>query len=121
MLGASDGAPSGKFNVDYPSADPYVMGTSGTRLKIRHGEISEEVAWNCKKGATGGGISTNEVPEYQDGLRMQANANHTHIPGRGVPDIAADADPLTGYIIRVHGREVVMGRNSTVFQRHNFR
>ena len=35
-------------------------------------------------------------------------------PGRGVPDVAADADPATGYRIRVDGQEIVLGGTSAV-------
>jgi len=34
--------------------------------------------------------------------------------GRGVPDVAGDADPLTGYQIRVDGKDVVYGGTSAV-------
>ena len=34
--------------------------------------------------------------------------------GRGVPDVAADADPNTGYEVRVDGSSVVVGGTSAV-------
>src|SRR5262249_16768438 len=34
--------------------------------------------------------------------------------GRGVPDVAGDADPATGYIIRVDGKSVVIGGTNAV-------
>jgi kumamolisin len=113
--GAVDNAMSGKFNVDYPAADPYVTGTGGTRLTIKDGKIANEVAWNNKEGwSTGGGISPGEVPDYQKGIKMPPEANGTGVPGRGVPDVAANADGKTGYKIRVGGREVIIGGTSAV-------
>jgi kumamolisin len=35
-------------------------------------------------------------------------------PGRGVPDVAGDADPVTGYAIRVDGQDMVIGGTSAV-------
>ena len=45
---------------------------------------------------------------------MPPVASNTGIPGRGVPDIAGDADPVTGYRIRVGGSESVIGGTSAV-------
>ena len=38
----------------------------------------------------------------------------TDQPGRGVPDVAGDADPQTGYTIRVDGRDQTIGGTSAV-------
>ena len=35
-------------------------------------------------------------------------------PGRGVPDVSADADPVTGYRVRVDGIDTVIGGTSAV-------
>src|SRR6185312_4027852 len=37
-----------------------------------------------------------------------------HAKGRGVPDVAGDADPATGYQVRVDGHDVVYGGTSAV-------
>jgi kumamolisin len=34
--------------------------------------------------------------------------------GRGVPDVAGDADPTSGYIVRVDGKSMVIGGTSAV-------
>jgi kumamolisin len=114
--GAIDAAPSKTFQVDYPATDPYVTGTGGTRLTINNGQLGSEVAWNNGKGrgSGGGGISPDEVPDYQKGVQMPPNANNTGVLGRGVPDVAGNADPVTGYKIRVGGSETVMGGTSAV-------
>ena len=114
--GARDASPSRTFQVDYPAADPYVTGTGGTRLTIQNGKIASEVAWNNGegRGAGGGGISPDAVPDFQKGLKMPDNANKTGIPGRGVPDVAGNADPVTGYRIRVGGSESIIGGTSAV-------
>lgn len=54
--------------------------------------------WNDgPSNATGGGFSnTFARPAYQ---QQQGSAQ----PGRGVPDIAGNADPASGYRVRVDG------------------
>jgi kumamolisin len=93
-----------------------VTGTGGTRLNIKDGKITGEVAWNngMGRGAGGGGISPDEIPDYQKEVKMPPNASNNHVLGRGVPDIAGNADPVTGYKIRVNGVEGVIGGTSAV-------
>ncbi len=95
---SSDGGPT-PANVDVPSSCPHVVGCGGTSKTA-----AAETVWNNTPGATnghgtGGGYST--VFSMQG---FQAGAPNG--PGRMVPDVAADADPNTGYIIRVHGAPV---------------
>jgi kumamolisin len=56
------------------------------------GKYIAETTWNedaSGAGATGGGISTIfPVPGYQSAI--------SGLTGRGIPDVAFDADPLTG-------------------------
>ncbi len=104
---SSDGGPS-PANVDLPASAPHVIGCGGTR-KTR----SAETVWNDNPGnrsaeGTGGGYSTlfRLLPSWQAGA--------PNGPGRMVPDIAANADPVTGYNIVVHGAEVAIGGTSAV-------
>jgi kumamolisin len=91
--GATDGIPDGKLHVDFPSSSPSVIASGGTKLTTTaDGSIAKETVWNelrHKQGATGGGISEiNPKPPGQAQLP---------IGGRGVPDIAGNADPTTGF------------------------
>lgn len=81
--------------VNYPASDPLVSGVGGTTLlATKSGHYIGETTWNestIGAGATGGGFSRLfSRPGYQNG-----------VPGigatRGVPDVAYDADPLTGF------------------------
>ena len=66
-------------------------------------------------GATGGGISAFfPMPSYQSQANVPPSVNPGHARGRGVPDIAGDADPATGYIVRVDGKQFVIGGTSAV-------
>jgi len=101
--------------VSLPSSDPLVTSVGGTTLNatVGTGKYVAETTWNESNagvGATGGGISTLfPVPSYQKGI--------AGLTGRGVPDVAFDADPLTGvpivfsqqgatYIVSVGGTSV---------------
>ena len=104
---SSDGGP-GRANVDLPASAPHVIGCGGTSKTRTH-----ETVWNNNPGnadgeGTGGGFSTlfKPMPPWQAGA--------PHGPGRMVPDIAADADPNTGYNIVLHGAQVTIGGTSAV-------
>jgi kumamolisin len=112
--GSSDGA-SGN-NVDFPASSPHVLGCGGTELVAANGAIQEEVVWNDQPqggGASGGGISSVfPLPSWQ------TNANVPPSPtsggGRGVPDVAGDASPETGYNVLFDGQATVVGGTSAV-------
>ena len=80
--------------VNLPAADPLVTSVGGTTLNatVGSGKYVAETTWNednAGDGTTGGGISSVfPVPSYQKGI--------VSLTGRGVPDVAFDADPLTG-------------------------
>lgn len=105
--GSSDGEPGS--HVDYPSSSPNVLGCGGTSI-VSVSPV-QEVVWNdgTDGGATGGGVSSQFLmPSWQ------ANSN---IPGakyRGVPDVAGNADPNTGWVVMVDGQLMVIGGTSAV-------
>ena len=115
--GSSDGVGDGKLHVDFPAASPYALACGGTTLKASGNQISSEVVWNeiaNNEGATGGGVSSAFArPSYQSSAGVPANPE-TNFAGRGVPDVAGDADPTTGYQIRVDGQDQVFGGTSAV-------
>jgi len=64
-------------------------------------------------GSSGGGISeVFPVPSWQAQLTLPPSANPGAGPGRGIPDVAADADPASGYNVRVDGKNLVIGGTS---------
>jgi kumamolisin len=76
--------------------------------------ISSETVWNngAGNGATGGGVSdTFAQPSWQAESDVPTVAGKT---GRGVPDVAGNADPETGYQVRVDGKDLVIGGTSAV-------
>lgn len=114
--GYTDGESDGKPHVDFPASSPSVLACGGTRLNASGSKISSEVVWNelaSGDGATGGGVSTVfALPTWQDTSKVPKAANG--FVGRGVPDVAGDADPLTGYQVRVDGKDQVYGGTSAV-------
>jgi kumamolisin len=112
--GSADGVNDGQAHVDYPASSPYVLACGGTRLEASNGNIDKEVVWSTH-GATGGGVSdVYSVPPWQSAARVPPSTNPGARRGRGVPDVAGDADPGTGYQVRVDGVDAVIGGTSAV-------
>ena len=88
--------------VNLVVSDPLVLSAGGTALDASHttGARTSETAWGLPDGspgsafqASGGGFShLFQKPSYQD-----------NVPGigdmRGIPDVAADGDPVTGIAV----------------------
>ena len=109
--GSSDGASSGN-HADFPASSPHVLACGGTSLQAdpATGTITAETVGNdgAAGGATGGGVSDAfALPSWQDAVGVPAG-------GRGVPDVAAVADPRTGYQVLVDGTSAVYGGTSAV-------
>ncbi|MGA8143499.1 MAG: S53 family peptidase [Candidatus Acidiferrales bacterium] len=114
--GSSDGSASGAATVDFPAASPFVLACGGTKLAISGGAIASEQAWNelsSNEGATGGGVSqVFALPTFQQSAKVPKAPNG--FVGRGVPDVAGDADPASGYNVVVDGQQSVIGGTSAV-------
>ena len=112
--GSTDGGKGN--NVDFPASSPHVLACGGTKLNANGATIISEVVWNelaSNEGATGGGVSNFfALPSWQANAHVPAPSVKTG--GRGVPDVAGDADPTTGYTIRVDGQTTVIGGTSAV-------
>jgi len=112
--GSTDGATGD--NVDFPASSPHVLACGGTKLDASGSTIVSEVVWNelaVNDGATGGGVSNVfPLPSWQANAKVPAPA--VSGGGRGVPDVSGDADPNTGYQIRVDGQDRVIGGTSAV-------
>ena len=94
------------ISVNFPASSPFVISVGGTSLnQLKSGSISSvisyvnETAWS----GSGGGYSTVfDRPAYQSGTN----------PKRGLPDVACNADPHTGYKICYAGNcDVYGGKN----------
>jgi kumamolisin len=116
--GSTDGVTDNLNHVDFPASSPYALACGGTRLTATGNTISSETVWNelaNNEGATGGGISDFfALPTFQAGAKVPPSANPGNHVGRGVPDVAGDADPITGYVTRVDGQPDVIGGTSAV-------
>ena len=112
--GSTDGGTGN--NVDFPASSPHVLACGGTTLDANGATIVSEVVWNelaSQEGATGGGVSNVfALPSWQANAHVPASSTSTG--GRGVPDVAGDADPVTGYTIRVDSQTSVIGGTSAV-------
>ena len=108
--GSSDGVSDGQNHVDFPASSPHVLACGGTELIGSGSTIGTETVWNdgAQGGSTGGGFSTLfPPPTWQTGVGISGS-------GRGVPDVAGDAAPESGYNILVDGQQEVVGGTSAV-------
>jgi kumamolisin len=129
--GSSDGVNDGQVHVDFPASSPYALGCGGTKLvaDAATATVSSEVVWNelaANEGATGGGVSDQFAqPTWQNnaGVGARATSQPAAAAGsaassstewRGVPDVAGNADPVTGYQIYQGGKAQVVGGTSAV-------
>lgn len=110
--GSGDGVSSG-VHVDFPASSPHILACGGTSLHGSNGVITSETVWNdgTAGGASGGGYSAQfPLPSWQASAAITPPAGL----GRGVPDVAGDADPETGYNVLVDGEKLVIGGTSAV-------
>ncbi len=113
--GSTDGVSDGQQHVDFPASAPHALACGGTTLDLSGEQIAAETVWNTPgDGATGGGVSRQfPPPSYQSAAQVPNNVD-TNAAGRGVPDVSGDADPGTGYRIRVDGSDQTVGGTSAV-------
>ncbi len=128
----TNGLPTTSLAVDDPGSQPFVTSVGGTTLHTI-GPPPVQTVWNgggnagaltgFATGATGGGISQLwRMPGYQQGAAGSLNViqadssgspcNATNALCREVPDIAADADPTTGYVVYYNGSGSQFGATS---------
>jgi kumamolisin len=88
----------GGAKVCFPAASPWALACGGTRVTGRGAEGLVETVWNTRElgAASGGGVSSHTPqPKWQAGLEPSS--------GRGVPDVAAVADPASHCRIHAGG------------------
>ncbi len=114
--GSTDGVSDGANHVDFPASSPHVLACGGTEIFTSGTTLTSEVVWDDlaqSGGASGGGVSTVfALPTWQQNANVSAATNGG--TGRGVPDVAGDAAPETGYQIEVDGQSEVVGGTSAV-------
>jgi len=97
---------STKATTGFPSDEPWVTSAGGTTLFDQNNTYSE-TAWS----QSGGGFSKfSKEPDFQQQLPA---SDQSELNGqRGVPDVAADADPSSGWPIYALGQQQVTGGTS---------
>jgi hypothetical protein len=104
----------GHPHVDFPASSPFALACGGTKLIGSGTSRASEDVWNQGDGGTGGGVSNIfDRPTYQSSANVPKSPKGK--VGRGVPDVAGDADPRTGYrLVLVGGNKGVIGGTSAV-------
>ena len=115
--GAEAQVQDGHAHVNFPATSPYVLAVGGTTLHARKGANGQtavtEVVWNDGPGSgTGGGVSDlTPAPGWQEG-KTPHSLNPGNFAGRAIPDVAANADPATGYLVMNGGKFGIVGGTS---------
>jgi kumamolisin len=115
--GSRDQIDDGLAHCDFPASSAWVLACGGTTIQSTGARITSETVWNggTNGGATGGGISDNiDLPAWQSQANVPPSVNPGGRVGRGVPDVAGNADPATGYQIIADGQPAVVGGTSAV-------
>jgi kumamolisin len=132
-LGSVGESGAKQASVLYPASSASVLSCGGTTFSGgKRSGLGEEVAWNSpNRGitqATGGGVSgIVSVPAWQARVGVPARAalngaawvdesipvpQQAAFVGRGVPDVAAFADPIPGYLLLLGGVRTSAGGTS---------
>ncbi len=100
VLIGENGLPLGIPGTNYPASSPYAIGVGGT--SVLGGET--EIGWY----SGGGGTSVVEsAPAWQ------SSAGGSYLGTmRGVPDVAFDADPNSGVVVVIAGKQETIGGTS---------
>jgi kumamolisin len=101
-----------RLAVSYPGSSPYIVSVGGTSLAESGGRYLGEDAWEDTISHAGGGGGLSRFfhrPAWQVGPGVQ-NAYSNGL--RQVPDVAADADPATGFATVVEGQSQKAGGTS---------
>jgi kumamolisin len=116
--GARDAATENRLQVDFPASSPWVLSVGGTQLVNSGDSSGREAVWNHwsrnlgNLGASGGGVSeVFDRPKWQTNIRVPRNLSGR--PGRGVPDVAINADPESGYALYIGGQFMQIGGTGT--------
>jgi len=105
--GITDEIKDGKHHVDFPASSPYALAVGGSHLsatKEKGAIISETV----RRGSGGGVSAVFPRPQWQE----TANPRTDGGGGRGIPDVAINADVETGYIAVINGSAAQIGGTS---------
>jgi kumamolisin len=113
--GSGNDEHDGGSHVNYPASSPHVLSIGGTTLvgDPGAGTIDSETVWNAGSGrATGGGVSNLfDLPDWQEQAGVPNRFGKAK-KGRGVPDVAANADASTGYQFLLNGKIAFVGGTS---------
>lgn len=109
---SGDGGSGKPAEVLYPASDPNVTGCGGVTISNVSGTSFTQTAWS----GSGGGISNVfPLPSWQSCADVPPSVNPQGHIGRGVPDIAGNADPASGYVLILNGQNIgAVGGTSAV-------
>jgi kumamolisin len=103
FIASGDFGAGSPADVYFPASDPGVTGCGGTTISNVSGTSFSQAAWSGSGGGVSGAFA---LPEWQSRAGVPASKNPAGHIGRGVPDIAGNADNLSGYMLAFNGGTV---------------
>jgi kumamolisin len=93
-------------HVDFPASSPNILACGGTQITASSSAITKEVVWHDgPNDGTGGGVSREFAqPGYQRKVDTETAVNPAGPIMRGVPDVAGNAAPGSGYQVLCDGQ-----------------
>jgi kumamolisin len=112
FVSSGDSGSQSPAQVEYPASDPSVTGCGGTTISNVAGTSFTQTAW---AGSGGGVSSVFPLPSWQSWAKVPPSVNPKGHVGRGVPDVAGNGDPASGYQLILNGQSIgVWGGTSAV-------
>jgi kumamolisin len=97
---SGDSGAQNPAQVLYPASDPWLTACGGTTVSNVSGLSFTQAVW----GGSGGGVSGHfPLPYWQSWAGVPTSVNPAGHVGRGVPDVAGNADPASGYMLILNG------------------
>ncbi|QCP52773.1 hypothetical protein FAZ95_26935 [Trinickia violacea] len=100
---SGDSGSENPAEVSYPASDPGITACGGTTISNVSGSSFTQTAWS---GSGGGVSSAFALPSWQSWARVPPSVNPKGHVGRGVPDVAGNADPSSGYPLILNGQSI---------------
>ena len=104
-------------HVNFPACCPTVLACGGTTLRSNGNQVASETVWNdlnqCRAASAGGISVIFPQPAYQANVPVPENATPgQEFRGRGIPDVACNADYRVGIRMLYNGQEMPGGGTS---------
>lgn len=97
--------------TDFPASS---LSVSCGATSLPGSNLANETIWNNAEGASGGGVSHVTAEQSYEVGYVPMSVDSPSYTGHGVPLVAMNGDPSTGYVVVADGETIVVGGTSCV-------